>query len=74
MAFFKNDWFAVFLSKIEGKMRRKWSKITKENAFECGWIRKYSLQLLTFAYKRLLNKPYENEVILAGQNPPLNCC
>ena len=32
------------------------------------------IQLLTFAYKRLLNKPYENEVILTGQNPPLKCC
>ena len=25
-------------------------------------------------YKRLLNKPYENEVTLTGQNPPLKCC
>ena len=29
------------------------------------------LQLLNFAYIRLLNKPYENEVTLTGQNPPL---
>ena len=27
-----------------------------------------------FAYKRLLNKPYENEVTLTGQNPPSKCC
>ena len=26
------------------------------------------------AIKRLLNKPYENEVTLTGQNPPLKCC
>ena len=32
------------------------------------------IQLLNFACKRLLNKPYENEVTLTGQNPPLNCC
>ena len=25
-------------------------------------------------YKRSLNKPYENEVTLRGQNPPLKCC
>ena len=30
-----------------------------------------SIQLLNFAYKRLLNKPYENEVTLTRQNPPL---
>ena len=29
------------------------------------------LQLLNFAYKQLLNKPYENEVTLTRQNPPL---
>ena len=34
---------------------------------------KGDLQLLNFAYKRLLNKPYENEVTLTGQNPPLKC-
>ena len=32
------------------------------------------IQLLTSDYKRLLNKPYENEVTLRGQNPPLKCC
>ena len=26
------------------------------------------IQLTTFAYKRLLNKPYENEVYLTGQS------
>ena len=28
------------------------------------------VQLPTFAYIRLLNKPYENEVTLTGQKPP----
>ena len=28
------------------------------------------IQLQTFAYTRLLNKPYENEVTLIGQNLP----
>ena len=32
------------------------------------------VQPLNFAYIRLLNKPYENEVTLTGQNPPLKCC
>ena len=34
----------------------------------------YLIQLLTFAYLRLINKPYENEVTLTGQNPPLKYC
>ena len=32
------------------------------------------IQSLNFAYIRLLNKPYENEVTLTGQKPPLKCC
>ena len=32
------------------------------------------LQSWTFAIIRLLSKPYENEVTLTGQNPPLKCC
>ena len=28
----------------------------------------HGVQLPTFAYKRLLNKPYENEVYLTGQS------
>ena len=35
--------------------------------------RKY-VQLPNFAYTRLLDKPYENEVTLREQNPPLKCC
>ena len=31
------------------------------------------LQPSNFAYVRLLNKPYENEVTLTGQNLPLKC-
>ena len=34
----------------------------------------YSVQLRTYAYIRLLNMPYGNEVILRGQNIPLKCC
>ena len=33
---------------------------------------KMNIQLLTFAYIRLLNKQYENEVTLTGQNDTLN--
>ena len=32
------------------------------------------VQLWTSAIIRLLNKPYENEVTLTGQNAPLKCC
>ena len=34
----------------------------------------FKIQVWTFAYVRLLNKPYENQVTLTGQNPPLRCC
>ena len=33
-----------------------------------------AIQPQKFAYIRLLNKPYENEVTLRRQNPPLKCC
>ena len=33
-----------------------------------------NIQPLNFAYVWLLNKPYENEVFLTGQNPPLEYC
>ena len=33
-----------------------------------------NIQSWTFAIIQLLNKPYENEVTLTGQNPPLKCC
>ena len=32
------------------------------------------VQPRTLAYKRLLNKPYENEVTLTRQNLCLKCC
>ena len=32
------------------------------------------IQLWTFDYVQLLNKPYENKVTLRRQNPPLKCC
>ena len=33
-----------------------------------------NIQLPTFAYKQLLNKPYESEVTLTRQNQTLKCC
>ena len=40
----------------------------------CGAMRgEVKIQLLNFAYKLLLNKPYENEVTLTGQNITLKC-
>ena len=35
---------------------------------------KLHIQPLNFAYKRSLNKPYENEVTMTGQKPPSKCC
>ena len=32
------------------------------------------IQPWPLAYKRLLNKPYENEVTLTRQNLPFKCC
>ena len=37
------------------------------------WFLPY-IQPKNFAYIRLLNKPYENEVTLRGQKPSLKCC
>ena len=34
----------------------------------------FYIQLSNFENIRLLNKPYENEVTLTGQNAPLKCC
>ena len=34
----------------------------------------HEIQLWPFANGWLLNKPYENEVTLTGQTPPLKCC
>ena len=36
--------------------------------------KRLKVQPREFAYIRLLNKPYENEVTLTGQNPTLKCC
>ena len=46
-------------------------RLNLENScFEMGLFKsgKSKVQLLTFAYIRLLNKHYENEVTLRGQN------
>ena len=43
--------------------------------FPTGAMSKFSyLPSWTFAYIRLLDKPYENEVTLTGQKPSLKCC
>ena len=44
-----------------------------ENYEKVG-IRLRNIQSRAKVYKRLLNKPYENEVTLREQNPPLKCC
>ena len=41
--------------------------------YQQGTANHNNIQLWNFALKRLLNKPYENEVTLTGQNTPLNC-
>ena len=35
---------------------------------------KIGIQTWSNDYKRFVNTPYENEVTLTGQNPPLKCC
>ena len=47
--------------------------LKKKNKSLEQWF-KFYIQLLNFAYKRLPNKAYENEVTMRGQNLPLNCC
>ena len=47
--------------------------------FEVHWNIKnlggfFEVQSWKFAYTRLQNKPYENEVTLTRQNRPLKCC
>ena len=37
-------------------------------------VLQFDLQLWTFAYVQLLNKPYQNEVTLRRQKPLLKCC
>ena len=59
---------AMSLMKIDNKYMIARLKIEKDRLETCL---KVLLQLLNFAYKQLLNKPYENEVILTGQKPPL---
>ena len=55
----------------------RWPNQEEENVYKTG---EYfdslgeDVQLWTFAIIRLLNKPYENEVTLTGQNVPLKCC
>ena len=39
-----------------------------------GLLHLVLLKPLNFAYVQLLNKPYENEVTLTGQNSPLKYC
>ena len=41
-----------------------------KNFFKCHLSTFCDIQLPTFAFTRLLNKPYENEVTLTGQNLP----
>ena len=52
---------------IKVKMIRFWQLA---NTILCTYTYNY---IPTFAYIRLLNNSYENEVTLTGQNPPLKC-
>ena len=38
------------------------------------WQEIINVQPQNFTYIRLLKKPYENEVTLRRQKPPLKCC
>ena len=47
---------------------------TTTNTSNSGQCFLYDIQPRKFAYIRLLNKPYENQVTLRRQNLPLKCC
>ena len=48
--------------------------LNKLHWLKCREYVTLQIQLWTFANVQLLNKPYENEVTLTGQNPPSKCC
>ena len=51
------------------------SSVPSSHTFEfCCHRGNTKVQQLNIAYKWLLNKPYENEVTLTEQNPPLKYC
>ena len=58
--------FRIYWTHLEGQTLRIYIVCTK--------MLSSHLQLSKSDYKRLLHKPYVNEVHLTGQNPPLNCC
>ena len=60
----------------QSELGQKLEVVRLELHFEMGCLMKnlIYIQLSTSDYKQLLNKPYENEVTLTWQNPPLKCC
>ena len=62
-------WFAITISTIIFVEVISFGTI-KSQKLSLPLPFKVNIQLLTFAYIRLLNKPYENEVTLTGQNLP----
>ena len=51
----------------------KWCTVRGRNiSSKCCPV--FTIQPSNFAYIRLLNKPYENEVTFTGQNSPSKCC
>ena len=69
------DEFAFASTDISAKA----AAIRIGNMIKHAWLRSivstyYVLQPRNFAYIRLLNKPYENEVTLSRQNLSLKCC
>ena len=67
------EFFQSFMAPlITPSLPREMENEHKQLSIDVFWW--YNLQLPTFDYKRLLNKPYVNEVTLRGQNPPLKFC
>ena len=60
--------------KIRADTELKGRKDILKDYYCCSRFPSRVIQLLNFAYKRILNKPHANEVTLTGQNPLLKCC
>ena len=72
-------WRPPRLAGVKPKIKVLGGDLSGSDALSTGiksiWkMQNYYVQPLNFAYKRLLNKPYENEVPLTKQNPPSKCC
>ena len=70
------------MGKIQPRMKEKKILVVKKfvhmewglKTLEAWQNKSRMIQLLTFDYIRLIDKPYVNGVTLREQNQPLKCC